>query len=495
MAQRVSNHVPLDPQARQRLLSELTREHNRQRMLRPHPRLHAYPRPKRRWWRRFILAFGITVLILGGTLLYHVITFGSAISSSPQPILKQLATLFFRPQKVLAGEHEGRINVLLIAIGGPGHEGENLADTIILASVKPETKDVAFLSIPRDLYVQIPDSEHYSKINNVHAVGEARKKGIGPLFLKKAVENVTGQKVHYYVRVDFIAFKRAVDELGGIDITIPKTFYDFWHRISFPAGKERMNGERALAYVRARYIEPKSEAGDFRRAERTQQVLLAIRKKAFSTAASWNFSALRGVMQTLKEHVKTDMQLWEMQRFYNLVRELRTEKIKTAVLTSGPGGLLVGKTIQINGMPASVLVPADGSFEAIRFFAANIFNAAPSVAGKQEVASPPPQPVPEKPATLEIRNGTNIQGLAARARRAFERMDYTVVAIGNAKRQAYKVALIIDLTRGRKPRQLEEVRAKLGGTATTEMPKGESPSHADFLIILGTDVAPDFPPP
>src|SRR5690606_1750435 len=108
----------------------------------------------------------------------------------------------------LNGEGDGRVNILLIGIGGDRHEGGQLADTIMVASIDPFNNETALLSLPRDLRVAIP-GQWSTKINAAHALGEEsnfREQGYpngGPGLLQKTVEEALGINIHYYVRVDF----------------------------------------------------------------------------------------------------------------------------------------------------------------------------------------------------------------------------------------------------------------------------------------------------
>ncbi len=469
--------------------------------------------PRRRRLRTTVLVLLVLVMLVGGIFSAKILNVGRNVLSPDRSIFGQLADLLFHGERRLQGEQDKRINILLTAIGGKGHQGENLADTIMVASFRPETKDVALLSIPRDLYVKNPQSSSYMKINAVHAYRENTSQGEGLLDLKKKVEEITGLPIHYYARVDFQAFKRIVDEIGGVRITIHEGFYDYWHKISFPAGEEDMRGERALAYARARYVEG-SQGGDFKRAERQQQLLLAIRSKFFSTSTAFDLRALSGVLDALGDNVVTNFQLWELKRLYELTRDLPKERIHTTVLTAGPNGLLVGGTEILEGKPAAVLRPRAGleKFDEIREFAQGIFDRAPvmpSIAPTspetpplsptaETTSSPLPSPSPttfpmsnESP-TVEIRNGTAIQGLAARVGTALTKSLFTIAEVRNAATRDRTVTLVVDLTGGKKPNSLQALLAILRMKTSVKFPQTETSSKADFLVLLGTDVADTF---
>jgi LCP family protein required for cell wall assembly len=450
------------------------------------------------WGRRLFLAVFLLLIATGGIFGYKILAAGNKISVADQSLLGQIKDLLFSSGEFLQGEADGRVNVLLIAIGGEGHKGQDLADTIMVASLQPVDGDIALLSIPRDLYVQVPGEEYFTKINAVHAYGESQKKDHGPEVLRKKVEEITGLTMHYYARIDFIAFKNIVDTVGGINISVDNSFYDYWHKISFPAGTEKMNGERALAFVRARYIEG-SEGGDFKRAQRQQQVLLALREKVFSVNTAFDFRAVNAILNSLSENIRTDMQLWEMKRFYELARLINSDQVRSVVLSTGPNGVLVGETEVLGGVPASVLRPRVGDYSEIHAIAANIFSdeistslasaTVPSestrpeeIAQREEIDS---QPIAAKP-TLEIRNGTNVTGLAKRTADTLTDKGYEVKSIGNAANRSTEKTTIYAL-RSEAIEGAKTVGELLGTATDSGLPEGEEASEADVLIILGQD--------
>ncbi|MEK7499108.1 MAG: LCP family protein, partial [Patescibacteria group bacterium] len=232
--------------AEKRALAQVRQRHN---IAIPPKKKHS---TRFRTFRLLSLVIFIGGLFMAGVFGYKILAAGNSISTVKQSILGQLSDLLFKSGNELQGEKEGQINILLLAVGGEGHSGENLADTIMVASIQKDTHKVALLSIPRDLYVQVPGQQFYSKINAVHAYGESQKKNNGPELLEKKVEEITGLSIHYFARVDFTAFKKIVEAVGGVNIHIENGFTDYFHKIAFPTGTETMNGDRALAYVRAR---------------------------------------------------------------------------------------------------------------------------------------------------------------------------------------------------------------------------------------------------
>jgi LCP family protein required for cell wall assembly len=216
------------------------------------------------------------------------------VESSPTPALNALGT----PLPTLEGgqggtpsipavtltpwDGAGRVTVLLLGLDYRDWEASQEAsrsDTMILLTLDPQTKTAGVLSIPRDLWVAIPDFKH-GKINTAYYLGDAYKlPGGGPALAVKTVEQLLGVPINYYAQIDFKAFERFIDEIGGVKIDVP---YPITIDLlgSGPTTKKRLKagaqvlpGAYALAYARNRH----TENGDFDRAVRQQQVIMAIR--------------------------------------------------------------------------------------------------------------------------------------------------------------------------------------------------------------------------
>src|SRR3989339_397234 len=162
--------------------------------------------------------------------------------------------------KLLTGENDGRINIMLLGMGGVKHDGPYLTDTIILASLNPTTSDLALLSIPRDMAVSIPGNG-VRKINSANAYGEAREPGSGAKLASEALSSTLQVPIHYYFRIDFGGLVSLIDQLGGLKINVDRAFVDNQYpsndslvqTISFAAGGKLMPAERVLEYVRSRH--------------------------------------------------------------------------------------------------------------------------------------------------------------------------------------------------------------------------------------------------
>ena len=188
--------------------------------------------------------------------------------------------------KELTGEEDDRINFLLLGIGGSGHAGPELTDTIMFGSYQPSTSEVGLLSIPRDLVVPIPEYG-YRKINHVNAYGEVDDPGHGAEAAADVIGEVLDQEIHYTVKVDFDGFEELIDAIGGVDVYVDRGFVDYTYptddylvqTVQFDEGWTHMNGDTALKYSRSRHG-TNGEGSDFARAERQQKILVAVKEGA-----------------------------------------------------------------------------------------------------------------------------------------------------------------------------------------------------------------------
>ncbi|MCZ6529812.1 MAG: LCP family protein [Chloroflexi bacterium] len=211
----------------------------------------------------------------------------------------------------------GKTRVTILLLGLDFRDWQNAvgaprSDTMILLSIEPVTRKVSILSIPRDLWIEIPGFRH-NRINTAYSSGEGnRLPGGGPGLAMKAVESLVGVPIQYYAVVDFGTFEGLIDEIGGVDVLVEQRI-----KIS-PIGRpslwldpkaHHLNGAQTLAYARTR----RGAGGDFARARRQQQVALAIldRVVGFDMIGTLVVKAPI-LLQQLASGVRTNMSLDEM---------------------------------------------------------------------------------------------------------------------------------------------------------------------------------------
>ena len=231
----------------------------------------------------------------------------------PTPILPEAAPF---PESC---DGPGRMNILIIGMDGrsANYERAARADALMVAGVNFGDKTAQVLSIPRDLWVQIPEYNgnllHENRINTAYALGQQNSyPGGGPAFQAYTISQVFGLRIDRTVVLNFTAFETAIDTIGGIDIDVPRAIRDEKYPddeggtlvLEIPAGWVHMDGRTALMYARTRH-----QDSDFGRMRRQQQVMMAIRDKLFSPDV---IPVLPSLAQVIYSSVRTDLSLDEI---------------------------------------------------------------------------------------------------------------------------------------------------------------------------------------
>jgi len=342
---------------------------------------------KKKFYQRkiFWIFFALLILaiVLFGYTACEVNSTFNKISSSKSSIWENIVAFLPLEKKIykflssdknlpsLPQDEEKRINILILGIRGEEDpNGGLLSDTIMIISLKPETNQVALISIPRDLWVEMLGYDYYQRINYAYALGEKENfEGGGLAYSKKIVSYVSGLPIHYAFSVDFTAFKEIIDILGGVTIYLEKPFSDPFQfkegTISLPSGLQNIDGKTALLYVRARHA-----SNDFDRARRQQQILLAIKNKALNLGVLANPLKTTAILKTIGRHVRTDMELWEIQEMFKIEKEMQEPEIIRKVFDTSEEGLLYSS--KINGL--YILLPVGDNFDKIHEACREIFN-------------------------------------------------------------------------------------------------------------------------
>jgi LCP family protein required for cell wall assembly len=212
-----------------------------------------------------------------------------------------------------------RTNILLLGLDSrPGEGDTSRSDTIILATFLPWQPYVGVLSIPRDLWVDIPGHGE-NRINTAHFFGEAERTGGGPGAAMQAVRDNFGVNVDYYVRVRFDGFRQVVDALGGVDVSLPNPMS------GYPAGVHHLDGEQALALVRDR-----QGSDDFFRMERGQLFLKSVWKGVLKPA---NWPKIPRILAAVSQTVDTDIPVWLWPRLGFALLRLGPDGLDTRAIT------------------------------------------------------------------------------------------------------------------------------------------------------------------
>jgi len=416
-------------------------------------------------------------------------------------LVGQLRQLAQSSGEKLKGENRDRINILLLGIGGKDHEGGLLTDTIMLASLRPSTKEVAFVSIPRDLSVPI-EGMGWRKINGVNAYAEKDNPGSGGLAVSQAVGHLLNMPIDYYLTVDFAGFIKIIDELGGLRVYVDNTlddysypilgreddpnYYSRWEYLHVDAGWQQMDGALALKFARSRHGVG-VEGSDFARSRRQQKILEAVKDQLLSLNVLFKPKLITSIIEAYRDHLSTNLTVMEMAKLWSMFKDIKSEQIINKILDNGPNGLLVEVIGEDN---AYLLTPKSGDFSQIEYLVKNIFNSAPPEA-KQKIT--------KEEAAIEVRNGTWINGLANKAALDLEKYGFTVLYTGNSSQRNFQKSVIYDLTSGGKPESLALLKEKTRANVAYGLPdwlKGDisrasstrdKAKQLDFVLILGEE--------
>jgi LCP family protein required for cell wall assembly len=295
------------------------------------------------------------------------------------------------PNRVMEGFKADRINILLIGVGGPTHpgEGKDLADAIMVLSLKPSKRQVALISLPRDFYVRIG---HFGvhRLNAAHGLGEENGyPGRGPALLMETVEKILGEPMHAYVRVDFAAFEKIIDQIGGVDIYVYRPFYDYMFKDQFHAGWQHMTGKRALRYARARYVDASAEGNNFARELRQQQVIAALRDKLEHISAQQAMQ-LVGIARTVSKYTDTNLTTGQMIDLYSMFHDISPTDIRHVSLAPFTTIFMVNNPAD----PGEAVQPRTGDFNEIHVVARAVFTSRKPIVTRDEIPLTPPPPPP-----------------------------------------------------------------------------------------------------
>lgn len=446
--------------------------------------------------RKKITIYAVTILVVALVFSGKIIMSSQNATSWIPGIsfFSKIRKLVPIANKLLIGEENDRINILLLGMGGENHDGGYLTDTIMLTSLKPSTKQVALVSVPRDLTAPVSG---WRKINSVNAYAEQELPGSGSSATTKAIDELFQTPITYYVRVDFSGFERIIDEIGGVEVNVENSFDDYtypvkgrednpdyysrFEHLHFDAGLQKMDGSLALKYARSRHAFG-PEGSDFARARRQQLLLEAVKDKLLSRQTLLNPVVLAKLLTELNKDISTNLNTWEMIRLWDLFKDVKREQIINKVLSDAPDGLLVSGKGQDG---AYILTPRTGNFSEIKNMVQTIFDSNP-VTEKSVI-----EPISEE-AKVFIANGTWISGLAGKTSSTLEQYNFKTVGTGNAIERNYQQTVVYDLSSGAKNESLIALKKLTGATQAFNSPEWLNEyktgnNESDFLLILGTD--------
>lgn len=403
--------------------------------------------------------------------------------------------------------HGERVNILMMGYGGAGHDGGYLTDSIMVVSVQG-TDRVAMTSVPRDTYARIKafsnGGEYAGKINAAYEI-PLSKGAFGPVksdyssdfngggkLASEVVGDYLGIHVDYWVGVDFTAFKKVVDAIGGVDVNNPYALDDDQYplgetggytHVHFDAGQQHLSGDRALVYVRERHAD-----SDFGRSKRQQQVVAAIKDKVLSANAIPQIPTL---MDALQENVHTSLSPNDIKVFSGILNKINTSDTHHVSLDSSNW-----QYSTLDPSAGYILLARDKSMNALRHYIANELPD-PKVLGEKAN-------VQFAATSGQASNGESLTGIMTGS---MAMLNFTMVspATGSA---APATTEVHDYSGGKGTETAKWMAAYFGGTVIIENPSnkpspavgaattpGASPTPAtspDIVVVLGKDFSTNF---
>jgi LCP family protein required for cell wall assembly len=396
----------------------------------------------------------------------------------------------------LKGEDQGRVNILLAGTseGDPGHQGADLTDSIMIASLDTKNNTAFTVSIPRDTWVNYGmacSSGYAGKINVVYQCGNDNKfeesgypdGGMG--LLEKIISQNFGIPIHYYAKINYKAFEQAVKSVGGIDITlktdspygIMDRIFDWecnyqCYKVKYPNGKLHLNGEQALDLARARGdytgYPTYGTGGDFGRTNRQRDMLVALKDKILSANTLFNPAKISGLLDAAGNNVKTDFKTNELRRLYDLSKKYDNGKIKSIDLSSEDVNLVTTDMYQ----GQSIVLPVAGlnDFSQIKAYFKRLTSN---------------DPVVREDAKVVVLNGSGVSGLAQKRADELTAKNLKVISVANGKERSNTI--IVDKTKGTKPATASLLKKLLTASASTDTGQYADAANykADFVVIIG----------
>src|SRR6202521_79122 len=445
----------------------------------------------------------LLAVIVGATLTYKRIddfitaTTGhhiNPIGEVVQAVEPQQGTIAYKLK------HGQQVNILLLGMGGYENDAPYLTDSIMAVTIDPNTNRVMLASIPRDLTIRMtlqnpPSRIWYQKINAAYEVpytniiccvaSQYTGRTGGGYAAEHEVGTVTGLTFDRYIAVDFVAFRDMVNALGGVDVCLSTNLDDYsypnynngYMPIHFKAGCQHLNGEQALEIARSRHAEQAQQSSDFGRAQRQQDIMQAIKKKATTVNG---FAKAPQLLDALQKNINTDMSLSDMKAIYDWGKNLPDTSIIRAALTApspiGEGNFLNSGNCGM-GAAVSQLCPDDPSFNMIHKYLASVLI--------------DPKTLGEK-APVQIVNGSNnFPGLDTRVTTALDPLGFQL-----ADPVAYRPSsqtMVLDYSGGKFPLTTKWLADFFGASVVPATPANPAPGAGQqtygLVVVLGHDFA------
>jgi LCP family protein required for cell wall assembly len=375
---------------------------------------------------------------------------------------------------------DGRTNILIFGTSGYDmagneaggvHDGAQLTDSIMVLSVDQNTKDVAMISLPRDLKTDTCTAT--SKINELYYCEnkDNNNEAGGAKKLRDRVSEILGIEIQYYAHINWMSLIQIVDAIGGVTVTIDDDINDDWTKTYIKAGVPvELNGEQALGLARARHG---TANGDFTRGDSQQKIMIAIKEKI--STMNFNIGDLVNLANILGDNLRSDFTSDAIYAAAKVVSEQEFESIRQIPLIgSGTNYFTTGEIRRI-----SYVLPTagDGNYTNIRKYV------------KQALLK---NPVILENAQIVVLNGSGVPGIEEEEKKELERSIFNVKEVGNAPAaQYFNKIYLYEITDKPATKEKLEMYYNVKALAKEALPSGVNTDGIDFVIILGVGYSAD----
>ncbi len=379
-----------------------------------------------------------------------------------------------------------RVTMLIMGLDFRDWEANEVprTDTMILFSVDPVSKTAGMISVPRDMWVNIPGMG-YNKINTAYRWGEVyNMPGGGPGLAMETVEDFLGVPVNYYAQIDFMAFVRFIDELGGLDMHIREEItvdpIGPGNTRTLEPGVQTLDGATALAYARMRY----TEGGDFDRSSRQMEVIMALRDQILNfNQLPMLISKAPKLYQELSSGIRTNLTLDQVIQLALLAAKIDRNDIKQGII--GPPKQVEFATNPEDGQ--AILIPVPDQISILRD---EVFATGGPVGPEAVESGDPTELMKAEGARVVIKNGTATAGLASKTSEILRGDGLNIIGEENAD-QAVASTTIYDYSG--KPYTIKYLIAKLNVPNSRIVNRFDPTAQMDIELVLGDDWASQQP--
>jgi LCP family protein required for cell wall assembly len=272
---------------------------------------------------------------------------------------------------ILKGEGSREINIAILGVPGEkiGNPAPYLTDTILIAKlrlVSGKISNISLISLPRDLYVKVPQSDYFTKINALYMMGRERFPASPEVLILQKLREISGLQIDYFTIFDLNSVKEIIDSLDGVTVLVEEDIYDpqfptenfGTEAFEMKKGWQHMDGITAVKYARTRH----TIEGDLGRMKRQQQVIDGLRKKIFALNLFWDLNKIMQIYETVQDNLITNFSEAELQKLWFMAKDVPFDSISNIALGVGQQEPLIKESHEwMGGVQAFVFVPVEGT--------------------------------------------------------------------------------------------------------------------------------------